>query len=437
MIIQPESLYGRLVTWPKVVAQPVKNCEILPTFKGNICQRCGCRNLERLPRQQFYCRQCLALGRVSSLDHFLTLPEPNHFNQKHTLTWTGTLTPQQNEVSQVLVQKLKQQQNHLVWAVTGAGKTEMLFPLLHTALNAHLRIGIVSPRVDVIVELAPRLEQAFSKSAMVVLHGQQPLPYRYTQLVLATTHQLLRFYRAFDLLIIDEVDSFPFAGDRMLAYAVEQASKIDRTQIYLTATPTPQLQRQVKRKKLSVSYLPLRFHQHLLPQITVRYVGDWRKKKRQPTVPPTLHQQLSRYYQSGQRFLLFVPKIKDLAPLLDIIRQHWPDMLGESVYAGDPKRQEKVQMMRDKRIQYLITTTILERGVTLPGIDVLILGADDPIFSENALVQIAGRVGRSHERPSGLVCAYVTYKTQALRLAQRQIKKMNQLGNVLRQNNDE
>lgn len=29
------------------------------------------------------------------------------------------------------------------------------------------------------------------------------------QLVICTTHQLMKYYQAFDLLIIDEVDSFP------------------------------------------------------------------------------------------------------------------------------------------------------------------------------------------------------------------------------------
>ena len=87
--------------------------------------------------------------------------------------------------------------------------------------------------------------------------------------------------------------------------------------------------------------------------------------------------------------------------------------------------------MRDKDIQYLVTTTILERGVTFPGIDVLILGADEPTFSENALVQIAGRVGRSHDRPFGLVQAYIRHTNLKVLAAQNQIKKMNQRGRRL------
>lgn len=92
--------------------------------------------------------------------------------------------------------------------------------------------------------------------------------------------------------------------------------------------------------------------------------------------------------------------------------------------------------MRDEKLQYLITTTILERGVTFPRIDVLIIGADDKTFSENALVQIAGRVGRSADRPTGLVQAYVQHINLKVRAAQKQIIMMNHRGEKLKRGMD-
>lgn len=92
--------------------------------------------------------------------------------------------------------------------------------------------------------------------------------------------------------------------------------------------------------------------------------------------------------------------------------------------------------MRDEKLQYLITTTILERGVTFPRIDVLIIGADDKTFSENALVQIAGRVGHSADRPIGLVQAYVQHINLKVRAAQKQIIMMNRRGEKLKRRMD-
>ena len=47
---------------------------------------------------------------------------------------------------------------------------------------------------------------------------------------------------------------------------------------------------------------------------------------------------------------------------------------------------KKVQRMRDDEYDFLVTTTILERGVTFSEIDVGVIGADDDVFSSSALV---------------------------------------------------
>lgn len=419
-----ENLYGRQLFCPKI---DNSLGESRAAFQDGICQRCNQKVVAPLPNDAFYCRACLTLGRVSSLDNLVSLPEPNHFSGKVTLSWTGTLTHQQQKVSEDLLTTLALHREHLVWAVTGAGKTEMLFPLIYRALQQKLRVGIVAPRVDVIVELSPRLRAAFAQTDMVTLYGEQTDCYRYTQLVLATTHQLLKFREAFDVLIIDEVDSFPFAGNDMLTHAVNHAVKVCHTMVYLTATPTQQLRKRIN-KGLPVSYLPLRFHQHLLPEIQLARLNKWRKK-----LPKKFQKQLSHLVESNKRFLIFVPKVADLKPVHDTINRWFPKMRGDFVHANDKRRQEKVKSMRNEEVQYLVTTTILERGVTFPGINVIILGADDKMFTENALVQIAGRVGRKSDCPTGLVLAYVEHVTLKVKAAQRQIIRLNRLGEKLRE----
>ena len=111
-----------------------------------------------------------------------------------------------------------------MWAVTGAGKTEMLFAVLHQTLQEG-RIALASPRVDVCLELFPRIQAVFPHEAIALLHGNSQESYRYTKLVICTTHQLLKFHQAFDLLIVDEVDSFPFVNNEHLYYGVRNARK--------------------------------------------------------------------------------------------------------------------------------------------------------------------------------------------------------------------
>lgn len=84
-----------------------------------------------------------------------------------------------------------------------------------------------------------------------------------------------------------------------------------------------------------------------------------------------------------------------------------------TVHAADEQRLEKVQLMRDHKVLFLVTTSILERGVTFPEIDVLVLGADDAVFFQvrhwykfqvEQVVQFRGQrgmlyFGLAHMRP--------------------------------------
>nr|WP_244192919.1 MULTISPECIES: DEAD/DEAH box helicase [Paenibacillus] len=98
----------------------------------------------------------------------------------------------------------------LLWAVTGAGKTEMIFPLLQYILEHGGRALVATPRRDVVLELAPRLAKAFPDISLATLYGGSTERWKDAQLTLATTHQLMRFYQAYDLVIIDELDAFPY-----------------------------------------------------------------------------------------------------------------------------------------------------------------------------------------------------------------------------------
>ncbi len=65
-----------------------------------------------------------------------------------------------------------------------------------------------------------------------------------------------------------------------------------------------------------------------------------------------------------------------------------------SVSSQDQKRSEKVASARRQIYKVLFTTMILERGVTFENVSVIVLGANHPVFTKSALVQIAGRVDR-------------------------------------------
>lgn len=83
--------------------------------------------------------------------------------------------------------------------------------------------------------------------------------------------------------------------------------------------------------------------------------------------------------------------------------------------------------MRNGELDFLVTTTILERGVTFENIDVIIWRADHQVYTEAALVQISGRAGRSKKYPTGNVTFFHMGWTRAMKKALKQIKQMNDL----------
>ncbi|BAP86220.1 competence protein ComF / DEAD/DEAH box helicase [Paucilactobacillus hokkaidonensis JCM 18461] len=403
------------------------------------CTRCNYNSSlseVALPKEQYFCPQCITMGRVSTLSKFYYLPEPNLFKaNKHPLSWNGQLSELQQKCSLEVCRCLQKHERHLLWAVTGAGKTEMLFEAISQAIQRGERIALASPRVDVCLELYPRLQQAFATIDICLLHGRETKPYQYRQLTICTTHQLLRFYHAFDNLIIDEVDAFPYAENQQLYFATKQAVKPTGGCLYLTATPGPKLLQQVRQKQLGISYLPLRYHGHLLPEIKIKLTPAWRQQLKQKKLPNSLVLAIKLRIEKQQPFLLFAPHVADLGLIKASLNKRFPGQKCVTVHAADEQRLEKVQLMRDHKVLFLVTTSILERGVTFPEIDVLVLGADDAVFSSAALVQISGRAGRSISRPTGDVIFWIGAYATSIRLAIKQIKFVNKKGHRLVQCN--
>lgn len=384
------------------------------------CARCG--------ETDVYCRNCLMMGRISGCAPLIswTGEEPGFPVDKHPLQWDGKLSEGQKYASERVAAAVKASSELLVWAVCGAGKTEVLFAGIAEALSTGKRVCLATPRTDVVLELTPRLKKVFPHVKIASLYGGSEDRHEYAQLTIATTHQLLRFYQAFDVMIVDEVDAFPYSIDETLQYAVQQARKPESALIFLTATPSQKWQRECRLGKRDYVTIPARFHRHPLPVPGFQWSGKWEKKLSKGKLPAPVMKWIEARLTAGKQALLFAPKISSMEKILPILQELNP--LIESVHADDPDRKEKVMKMRNKEIPMLITTTILERGVTFPNIDVAIIGSEDGVFTESALVQIAGRAGRSAEFPTGDVTFFHFGKTEAMARARKQIIMMNREG---------
>jgi competence protein ComFA len=372
-----------------------------------------------------YCRNCIMMGRVSMCTPLLSWigPEVKH-KSDHKLMWQGELSAGQQIASDRFVEQIGKSGELLIWAVCGAGKTEVLFHGIEKALNMGLRVCIATPRTDVVLELAPRLKKVFPNTLIASYYGGSEEKENPAQLVISTTHQLYRFKQAFKLMIIDEVDAFPYSYDKTLQHAVSFSARTDAFRLYLSATPSRKMKKEVIQNKLPCVKIPIRFHGFPLPEPKMFWSGEWKKRLDRGKLPPAFLKWIKSQAASGRRALIFVPSVSIIEKVTERIREH-VEVIVDFVHAEDPLRKDKVELFREGDIQLLVTTTILERGVTVAFLDVVIFGADHEVFSESALVQMAGRAGRSKDDHNGQVLFFNYGKSLSMLSAIKHIRGMN------------
>ncbi len=343
---------------------------------GVKCERCGCEDLKYFVFKHgtYTCRRCIQYqGYEGSVLYY---DEPVEYEMNYELT------DLQKECSKRICE-LSQNKDVLVYAICGAGKTELVLESIQYAIEHKQKVGIAVARRQVVLQLYDRLSKIFNSIKVTrVCEG-------FTDdceghLIICTTHQLFRFYQMFDLLIIDEPDAFPYSSDQTLQGFARSATKGNT--IYLTATPSDDLLKRVKLNEIEEVRLFRRPHNHdlVIPVCKVIplygqfvYLKYW----------------LAKFEESC---LIFVPSIK--------IGNQLSTYLGiPFVYAGYEKLDELILYFKNNFGSRLICTTVLERGVTFENVQVAVVHANHPVFNLASLIQISGRVGRSMKYPSGRV----------------------------------
>ena len=432
MKVNPNYL-GRLFTEQELSHEERQQAKQIPSMKKEkeqlSCQRCGSQIEEEwhLPIGAFYCRECLIMKRIRSDQKLYYFPQ-ECFPKQDVLKWSDQLTPFQERVSQGLLQAVDKKEATLVHAVTGAGKTEMIYQVVAKVIDQGGAVCLASPRIDVCLELHKRLQNDFA-CEIALLHGESD-PYFRTPLVVATTHQLLKFYQAFDLLIVDEVDAFPYVDNPVLYHAVNNCVKETGLRIFLTATSTDELDRKVKQGELKRLSLPRRFHGNPLIVPKPIWLSHFNRYLEKNGLPPKLKLYIEKQRKTAYPLLIFASEIKKGEKLKEILQEKFPNEKIGFVSSITEDRLEQVQAFRDGELTILISTTILERGVTFPRVDVFVVEANHQLFTKSSLVQIGGRVGRSMDRPTGELIFFHDGLNQSIKRAIKEIKQMNQEAGV-------
>lgn len=323
----------------------------------------------------------------------------NHINS--SITGTYELTKKQSDISNEIIKSIDYE-DVLVNAVTGAGKTEIIYPVIERMVNNGKVVGFAAPRKDLIIELDQRIRDTFPKCHTLTLYGGHTA-IKPASLYIFTTHQASRFNKFFDCLILDEVDAFPYFGNQVLEKLVKRSVKGHI--IYMSAT----INRIDGVKTLTLNR---RFHGRDIPI---------------PKIKKNLFKKISliinvRYLlNKGRMILVFVSSRKMGYKVCDILHKYKPIFIHGNV----KHRDELFKEIREYKYKIIVTTTIMERGITLKNVSVIVYDSESSIFDEPTLLQIVGRVGRKIGYEDGEIYFLINRKESKLNRVIRRIKELN------------
>ena len=373
-----------------------------------VCPRCGNSDPRFLGHKngEVYCRKCISFRGEEAL-------EKKRSPKNVVLSLDYRLSKEQEALSKQIIENYDKGIDTLVYAVCGSGKTEISYGIIARSMARGLRVGFALPRRDVVIELYYRLKSAFPHNKIVAIYGGNTTRLEGDCIIL-TTHQLYRYPNYFDLLVMDEIDAFPFKGNDVLIAMYKRSLKGHC--VMMSATPSEAVIKEFQGEGHAILELRTRFHKHPIPvpkTITV------------PSIFQLLFviRRLRVYGKEGKPCLIFVPTVEDA----ELLFQKLSMFVKGGDYVSSKRRMREAIISKFKKggYSYLVTTAVLERGVTVKGVQVVVYGADDPIYDSAALIQIAGRVGRKKGAEDGDVFFLAKEESKSMRKAIKEIQFCN------------
>ena len=93
-------------------------------------------------------------------------------------------------------------------------------------------------------------------------------------------------------------------------------------------------------------------------------------------------------------------------------------------------RDAVIEKFRQSKAGLIVATTVLERGVTFPDVDVCVFHADHGVFDESSLIQMAGRAGRNFFNPYGDILFLCMQKSAAAIACRKTLENANAMSAV-------
>lgn len=372
------------------------------------CKRCG--NTDNSYFYQgskgIYCRKCIRFNRIlleeelGSFDYDIALGVQEY-------AFSYNLTSRQKQASQMCAD-YAEDSDVLLHCVCGAGKTEIAVESISRYLAKGKKVAYAIARKEVVIELTKRFEAIFPKAKVVGVYGGHHNELT-GDLIVCTCHQLYRYYKTFDLLILDEVDAFPLKGDETLMNISLNSCRGNI--IFSTATIDDDLRNVLNKRSYKTVRLFKRPSGRNLPIPKVIYL-------------PKLISYIYLYYllrKIDGQCIVFVQSKKQ-AKMLHTLYSRF--LSCTYVYSDLNKRDENIQAFKNKEYSFIFSTTVLERGITIKDVSIIILN-HTKLFDESNIIQMLGRVDRAIDTTKGSCYIISDHYNKAINSSLDYLRKAN------------
>ncbi|MEM6858704.1 MAG: transcription-repair coupling factor [Pseudomonadota bacterium] len=317
--------------------------------------------------------------------------------------------------------------DRLVCGDVGFGKTEVALRAAFVAAMSGQQVAIVAPTTLLARQHFQNFSERFAGFPLKVGRLSRMVPAKEaaetreglangTVDLVIGTHAILSKsteFKDLGLVIVDEEQRFGVTHKEKL-----KQLRSDVHMLTLTATPIPRTLQMAMSglRELSTIQTPP------VDRLAVRtYVMEWDDMVMREAL-------LREHHRGGQSFIV-VPRIADMEPLEEWLRENVPEIKAVSAHgqlsAGEV--EERMSAFYDKKYDALLSTTIVESGLDIPSANTIIIHRADR-FGLAQLYQLRGRVGRSKIR----AYAYLTTPadTQLSEVAEKRLKVLGDLDSL-------
>ena len=372
------------------------------------CLRCGNKDISLFYKghRGYYCRRCIRFKRI------LLEQEPEPMDYEISIgadeyKFSYELTKDQLVASRKCLEELERS-DILLYCICGAGKTEITVESISSYLKRGLKVAYAISRREVVIELGKRFAKIFPYADVVAVYGGHN-DIVHGDLIVCTCHQLYRYYRTFDLLIIDEVDAYPLKGNEALMNISMNSCK--GRIIFSTATLDDSLMKILKNRKYETVELFVRPSYRPLDIPKVYYLF--------PLFGYILL--VTLMYRIKRQCIIFVSSRKSCVMLYRILSRFRSCTY---VYSDLAEREKNIEAFREKKSQYIISTSVLERGLTIHDIDIIIMDLGN-LFDQSSIIQMLGRINRGMDDDKGKAYIITDHSGRKMKDILRYLDKAN------------